>query len=138
MILYCIYYDNYCCRNLNKEFLSDSCWTISMYLEASAMLPQIYMFQKLSNQEGGVVEVLIGHTVFAVTFSRIFELFFWLGSFKELADHAGSRLPGYFVLASQLVQLGLMADFFYFYFQSLRKGVPMSLPNTVSLSSNNV
>ena len=38
---------------------------------------------------GSVVEVLIGHTVFALGFARIFELFFWLGSFKELADASG-------------------------------------------------
>lgn len=30
-----------------------------MYLEASAMLPQIYMFQKQAATEGGIVEVNI-------------------------------------------------------------------------------
>jgi hypothetical protein len=76
---------------LNREFFSDTCWTLSMYLEAVAMLPQIFMFQKQASEEGGTVEALIGHTVFALGFARVFELIFWLGSFKELSDHAGSR-----------------------------------------------
>ena len=42
---------------LNREFVSDSAWAISMYLEATAILPQIYMFQRLAGSEGGVVEV---------------------------------------------------------------------------------
>ena len=109
-----------------------------MYLEACAMMPQIYMFQKQSSDEGSVVEVLIGHTVFALGFSRIFELFFWLGSFKELSDHAGARYPGYCILLSQIGHLAMMGDFLYYYFQSLRKGVPMNLPSTRARSSSNV
>lgn len=69
-----------------------------------------------------VTQALIGHTVFALGFSRIFELIFWLGSFKELSDHNGSRLPGYIVLVSQLGHLIIMGDFFYYYFKSLSKG----------------
>jgi len=91
-----------------------------MYLEAVAMLPQIYMFQKQASDMGGVVEALIGHTVFALGFSRVFELIFWLGSFRELADKGGSRLPGYIVLISQLGHLVVMGDFFFYYFKSVR------------------
>lgn len=116
--------------SLNKEFLSDMCWTASMYLEAVAMLPQIYMFQKQASEMGGSVEPLIGHTIFALGFSRIFELFFWLGSFKELSDHSGGRMPGYIVLISQLGHLIVMGDFFYYYFRSLSIGLPMQLPST--------
>lgn len=114
---------------LNRNFISDTCWTLSMYIEAVAMLPQIYMFQKQASDNAGTVEALIGHTVFALGFSRVFELIFWLGSFKELSDHSGSRLPGYIVLFSQIAHLVIMGDFFYYYFKSLSKGVPMELPN---------
>eukprot|EP01038_Epipyxis_sp_PR26KG_P012497 gene12497-16765_t len=113
---------------LNREFFSDVCWTISMYLEACAMVPQIYMFQRQAADEGGTVEPLIGHTVFALGFARIFELIFWIGSFKELADTNGSRAPGYLVLISQIGHLVVMADFFYYYFMSISKGLPMELP----------
>ena len=117
---------------LNREWISDVCWTLSMYLEAVAMLPQIYMFQKQAADVGGAVDALIGHTVFALGFSRIFELIFWFGSFKELADHYnnGSRLPGYIVLISQFGHLIVMADFFYYYIMSLSRGTQMELPTT--------
>ena len=46
-----------CYRSLNHDFLSDVAWTISMYLESVAMVPQLYMFQKQASDEGGVVEV---------------------------------------------------------------------------------
>lgn len=103
-----------------------------MYLEAVAMLPQIYMFHKQANDEGGTVEALIGHTMFTLSFSRLFELIFWLGSFKELSDISGGRLPGYIVLLSQLGQLLLMSDFFFYYFKSISRGLPMELPTSYS------
>ena len=49
---------------------------------------------------------------------------------RELSDHAGSRLPGYIVLISQVAHLLVMGDFFYYYFKSLSKGLPMQLPVT--------
>ena len=41
---------------LNKDFLSDTAWTFSMYLESMAIVPQLFMFQK---QAKGIVEVLV-------------------------------------------------------------------------------
>lgn len=46
-------------RTLNREWLSDTAWTVSMYLEAVAMLPQIYMFQKQAGDNAGTVEVTL-------------------------------------------------------------------------------
>jgi hypothetical protein len=114
--------------NLNREFLADTAWTTSMYLEAVAMVPQLYMFQKSSGDDGGVIETLTGHMVFALSFARVFELLFWLGSHHELVDSSGWRLSGYLVLLSQLGHLAIMGDFFYYYFISLSKGSPMVLP----------
>jgi len=75
---------------------------------------------------------MIGHTVFAVTFARVFELIFWLGSFKELSNVAGSHIPGYIVLVSQVAHLLMMGDFFYYYFKSITRGTPMELPPVYS------
>ena len=52
--------------------------------------------------------------------SRVFELIFWVGSFKELAHESWSG--SHFVLLSQLAHLVIMADFFYYYFISIVKG----------------
>mmetsp|Transcript_6335 Transcript_6335/g.9555 ORF Transcript_6335/g.9555 Transcript_6335/m.9555 type:complete len:296 (-) Transcript_6335:175-1062(-) len=118
--------------SLNNEWFSDICWTISMYLESVAMLPQLYMFQKQATDEGGVVETLTSHMVFALGFSRVFEFMFWVTSFKELLHYSGSRMAGYIVLLAQIGHIGIMADFFYYYFKSVSMGAPMELPTTYS------
>ena len=52
-------------------------------------------------------------------------------SYKELVTESGSQMVGNVVLFSQVVQFILMADFYWYYFTSLRKGGPMQLPTTV-------
>lgn len=114
--------------NLNRDFISDMFWACSMYLEAAAMLPQIYMFHNKASDKERSVDMLLGHTVFALGIARVFELVFWVGSFRELADRSGSRLPGYIVLLSQVAHLIIMADFFYYYIIAVREGKSMELP----------
>jgi len=118
---------------LNKEMFSDTCWTLSMYVEAIAMVPQLYMFQKQASDQDGTVEAVLSHTTFAIGFSRIFELFFWIGSFHELSNSTG-KFPGYIILLSQFTQLVIMGDFFYYYFQSVSTGGPMELPTYNSMN----
>merc|ERR1712050_291103 len=88
--------------SLNSDFISDVAWTYAMYLESVALIPQLYMFQK---QASGVVELLTAHFVAALGFGRVMEFVFWIYSFHELATPAGSKLPGYLALFSQLMQL---------------------------------
>ena len=109
--------------SLNHEFFSDFVWAASMYVEALAMAPQLYMFQKQAGERGIKLDAWLGHTVFAVAFSRLFELIFWVGSFKELSTHhTGSTVSAYLVLLSQVLQMAIMADFFYYYAVSLSQG----------------
>lgn len=94
-----------------------------MYTEALAMGPQLYMFQRQAGDKGLKVDAMLGHTVFAATFSRLFELIFWVGSFKELSTHhTGSTVSSYLVLLSQVANLAIMGDFFYYYIVSLSQG----------------
>ena len=118
---------------LNKEMFSDTCWTLSMYVEAVAMVPQLYMFQKQASDQDGTVEAVLSHTTFAIGFSRIFELLFWIGSFHELSNSTG-KFPGYIILLSQFTQLVIMGDFFYYYFQAVSSGGPMELPTYNSMN----
>jgi len=117
--------------SLNHEWVSDTSWAASMYVESVAMLPQLYMFQKQAAKEGGTVETLLGHTVFALGFSRVFELIFWCASYKELTDHLGSRTSGWIVLAAQIAHIIIMGDFFFYYGKSVSTGAPMELPKTI-------
>jgi len=111
--------------SLNADFLSDTAWTYAMYLESTALVPQLYMFQK---QASGVVELLTAHFVAALGFGRLMEFCFWIYSYHELASSAGSRLPGYLALFSQFVQLVLMVDFFWYYTMAVKNATPMVLP----------
>lgn len=79
-------------------------------------------------QSSQVVEVLIGHWVFASGFARVLDMIFWMSSYHELVDHSGSKMVGVFVLLTQFVHILLMIDFFYYYINSLRLGLPMQLP----------
>jgi hypothetical protein len=116
--------------NLNADFLSDTAWTYAMYLESTALVPQLYMFQK---QASGVVELLTAHFVAALGFGRLMEFCFWIYSYHELANHAGSRLPGYLALIAQFVQLVLMVDFFWYYYMAVKNATPLVLPQHAGL-----
>jgi hypothetical protein len=70
--------------------------------------------------------------VFALGFSRVFELIFWVTSFTELLHYSGSRVAGYLVLLAQIGHVGIMGDFFFYYFRSISQGAPMELPTTYS------
>ncbi|KAJ1446369.1 ER lumen protein retaining receptor-domain-containing protein [Pelagophyceae sp. CCMP2097] len=113
--------------SLNKDWLSDTLWTYSMYLESFAILPQLFLFQKQA-VSCSTVEMLIGHFVAAVGGARIIEMAFWMSSFHELADRYGKKHVGFIVLGTQIIHLILMADFFYFYLAGLKRGLPMQLP----------
>jgi ER lumen protein retaining receptor len=111
--------------NLNADFFSDVAWTYAMYLESTALIPQLYMFQ---TQAHGVVELLTAHFVAALGFGRLMEFLFWIYSYHELANSSGSRLPGYLALFSQFVQLVLMIDFFWYYYKAVKSATPLVLP----------
>ncbi|CAN0370254.1 unnamed protein product [Pylaiella littoralis] len=114
---------------LNKDFVSDTAWTFSMYLESMAIVPQLFMFQK---QAKGIVEVLVTHSTFALGLARILDMVFWVYSYQELTSHAGSHSVGMFVLIAQFVHILIMGDFFYYYAISVRTGNMMQLPSQLS------
>jgi len=118
--------------SLNRDWFSDVVWTYSMYAECFAVLPQLFLFQKQASSSA-TVEPLIGHFVAALGFSRIVEMAFWMSSFTELSDRYGNRHVGFLVLATQVIHLIIMGDFFYFYLYSLKRGLPMQLPSYNSL-----
>lgn len=113
--------------NLNSDFLSDFAWVFAMYLESVAIVPQLFMFQKEKSSE---VEIMNSHYVSALGLGRLLELVFWLFSYHELVSVSGSRAPGITACLAQIVQLALMADFFYYYWIAIKGGGPMLLPST--------
>ena len=55
------------------------------------------------------------HSTFALGLARILDMVFWMFSYKELTNHAGSQSVGMFVLFAQFVHIVIMGDFFYYY-----------------------
>ena len=81
-----------------------------------------------------VVELLTAHFVAALGFGRIMEFCFWVYSYHELANSAGSKLPGYLALFSQFMQLVLMLDFFWYYYLAVKNATPLVLPSHAGMA----
>jgi len=114
--------------SLNSNFFTDTAWTFAMCIESVAIIPQLVVFQKT----GGIVEFYTSHFVAALGIARLFSLVFWMSSFHELNDKYSSnptgQYVGYFVVASQFIQLFLMADYLWYYLIALKNGSQVKVP----------
>ena len=106
--------------SLNNNVFCDINWAFSMYLEAVAIFPQILLF---SNKKGQI-ESFTSHYVALCGLSRLFSLIFWWDTYEELVteDLYFGKSIGYFIIGSQILQLIIMADYYYLYFKSILKG----------------
>ena len=106
--------------NLNQNMFTDTNWCFSMYLEAVAIFPQILLF----TIKKGQIEYFTSHYVALCGLSRLFSLVFWFDTYEELKNLQSwtGYWVGYFVIGSQILQLLIMADYYYIYFKSLLKG----------------
>lgn len=115
---------------LNNRAVPDIAWTCALYLEAVAMVPQLYLMSK----KGGIVESFAGHFVACVFCSRLLMIAFWLHSYPELKLKGASfNLPGYGVLGAQLFQIALFCDFMYYYVKSTCSQGSLVLPEPMSV-----
>jgi hypothetical protein len=106
--------------NLNNNLFCDINWTFSMYLETITIFPQILLF----SIKKGQIEPFTSHYVALCGLSRLFSLIFWWDTYDELKTYDSYCGPyiGYFVIGAQVLQLLIMADYYYLYFKSLFKG----------------
>jgi len=106
-----------CCHgDLNNSPFFDVVWTISLFLDTIALLPQLWMLTKL----GGQVESLTSHFVAALIVSRGLAFAFWLYGYKEIApQNGGANIAGYTILTASSLQLLLCADFMYYYVKGM-------------------
>ena len=106
--------------NLKTNFFCDTNWAFSMYLEAFAIFPQILLFA----HKKGQIEKFTSHFVALCGLNRLFSLIFWWDTYDEL-NHSESFFGsyiGYFIIGAQILQLLIMADYYYLYFKSILKG----------------
>ncbi|KAK9822381.1 hypothetical protein WJX81_006024 [Elliptochloris bilobata] len=96
-------------------------WAVCVYLEAVSVLPQLRMMQNAK-----VVEKFTAHYVFALGLSRFISCAHWLLQIIDgdsfLLQAIGSGLWPLMVLASELVQTFILADFCYYYVKSYAEG----------------
>ena len=106
--------------SLNNNFFCDVNWAFSMYLEALAIFPQILLF----TIKKGKIESFTSHYVALCGLSRLFSLIFWWDTYEELntTDLYFGKHVGYFIIGAQILQLIIMADYYYLYFKSILKG----------------
>jgi len=104
---------------INQDHYSpfEMVWAFSIYLEAVAILPQLFLLQKQ-----GEVENLTSHYVAALGAYRGLYLVNWIYRFFTEDDYL-QRI----VWFAGIVQTGLYVDFFYHYYQSKRGGLNRSV-----------
>jgi len=103
---------------LNHEFsFIEIMWTFSIYLEAVAILPQLFMVSKT-----GEAESITSHYLFALGSYRALYIFNWIWRYytEEYYD--------LIAIIAGIVQTVLYCDFFYLYFTKVLKGKKLQLP----------
>lgn len=98
-------------------------WTFSIYLEAVAILPQLWVVHEYATQTRGFVENLTSHYVFTLGAYRALYLINWIYRYATEDNYVQ-----WIVWISGLVQTIIYCDFFYYYIIAMRSGKKMSLP----------
>ncbi|KAF9134529.1 endoplasmic reticulum retention protein [Mortierella hygrophila] len=92
-------------------------WTFSVYLEALAILPQLFMLTKT-----GEAEVITTHYLFALGAYRGLYLINWI--YRYFTE----GYVDWIVWVAGTIQTGLYCDFFFIYFTKVLKGAKFELP----------
>lgn len=121
--------------SLNNNWATDTAWAFALYLEAVAVVPQLFMFSSAMASAAAEVEPFEANFVFAIAAGRACQFVFWLSSFRELNDkyaaHYSRAYPGHLVVLSQVVNLLLLADYVYFYLSASRRREGFILPSSI-------
>jgi ER lumen protein retaining receptor len=103
---------------VNHEFaVLEILWTMSIYLEAVAILPQLFMISKT-----GEAETITSHYLFALGLYRTFYIFNWIYRY-----YSEDFLDPIAVVAG-CIQTILYCDFFYLYITKVWRGKKFALP----------
>jgi ER lumen protein retaining receptor len=109
---------------LNHRLVPDIAWTMGLYLESLAMVPQLFLLQS----RGGEVRSEIGHYIACIFGARVWTLLFWAASYEEVAPDVGYNLPGYGIIGAQVLQVLIFGDFMWLYIKSHVRQTKLVLP----------
>merc|ERR1719240_1675021 len=98
--------------SMNSWTPFDILWTTHLYIDALAMVPQLWMISK----SGGQVNGLTAHYIAATLLSNSLSFLFWFLAASELNEDANSvNIAGLAINGAHVVQLLLLLDFGYYY-----------------------
>ena len=103
-----------------RNWFFDLMFIYSIILESVAIYPQIILF----SIKKGEIETYTSNFIAFQGLSTIFVLIFWYKNYFSLNDNDSLLLggySGYVVIGSEILQLLIMAYYFYLYFKSIMK-----------------
>jgi len=100
-----------------KYTISEILWAFSIWLEAVAILPQLFMLQRT-----GEAETITTHYLFALGFYRAMYIPNWV--YRYFAEGYWDPIP---VIAG-ILQTILYSDFFWIYYTKVLQGKKFNLP----------
>eukprot|EP00928_Gymnodinium_smaydae_P034424 TRINITY_DN24397_c0_g1_i1.p1 TRINITY_DN24397_c0_g1~~TRINITY_DN24397_c0_g1_i1.p1 ORF type:complete len:389 (-),score=76.11 TRINITY_DN24397_c0_g1_i1:47-1141(-) len=95
------------------RWLPDVLWTFALYVDAFAMLPQLWMLAR----SGGVASGAVAHHIAGTFASRFVRLLFWWqvrGMWQQ-----GAKATGWLILVVHVCHLLLLSDFVCYYLKAL-------------------
>lgn len=103
---------------INHEFsVVEILWTFSIYLEAVAIMPQLYMVTKT-----GEAETITSHYLFCLGLYRCLYIFNWVWRYYTESFY------DLIAIIAGCIQTVLYCDFFYLYITKVLKGKQLKLP----------
>merc|ERR1719386_74275 len=101
--------------DLKQGYAYNLSWTICLYLDTLALMPQVYMMSRAGDQ----VEAPIAHFVAATAFSRFLDVVYWYYGFNMVAPRGGGfNFSGYLIMVAHGFGCLLLGDFVYYYLKS--------------------
>lgn len=107
----------------DEFFLTEILWTFSIYLEAIAIIPQLFVVHENARTKGGWVENLTSHYVFTLGSYRALYIANWIYRFAT-ETYYRDWIPW----VSGVIQTIIYCDFFYYYIKARTTGAKMTLP----------
>lgn len=94
-------------------------WAFSIWLEAVAILPQLFMLQRT-----GEAETITTHYLFALGMYRALYIPNWIYRYATEPE----RNIDYIAVVAGIIQTILYSDFFWIYYNKVLKGAKFKLP----------
>lgn len=102
-----------------KYIASEILWAFSIWLEAVAILPQLFMLQRT-----GEAETITTHYLFALGIYRGLYIPNWIWRYFSEPNHK----VDYIAIVAGIIQTILYSDFFWIYYTKVMKGKKFKLP----------